>query len=322
MKFNELTIHTTTAGSEIVSGALFNEGISCFSVEDPRDFNELLESSTVPIDYVDDELIRDGDDVIVRVYLAQNEQGRLQQEGIIAGIEKLKKEFDGVDWLGTLDTTLSVTDEKDWENNWKQYFHPLPLGEKFLVVPSWEKVPGEGRTVVEIDPASSFGTGRHETTALCLESLEKVCHEGDDVLDMGCGSGILGIGAALLGAKHVDAVDIDMVAARIAGENTAKNGLPEGKIDVFCGNVLADKDLWYFFADKKYDLILANIVADIISEMLPLFRTCLNDGGTLICYGIISSRREFVLDALVSNGFTVAEIKEKNGWLAIICQKK
>ncbi|MBO4452969.1 MAG: 50S ribosomal protein L11 methyltransferase, partial [Clostridia bacterium] len=217
MIFDELTIHTTTAGSEVISGVLFNEGVTCFSVDDPRDLAELLDNSTVPIDYVDEGIIRDDGDVIVRVYLARNEQGKIRLEGILAGIEKLRAE--GEDWMGTLKTSLAESDEKDWEDNWKQYFHPLPIGERFLVVPSWEKADDPTRIVLEIDPASSFGTGRHETTSLCLEALEKLCIPGMNVLDMGCGSGILGIGAALLGAAHADAVDIDMTAARIAGEN-------------------------------------------------------------------------------------------------------
>ena len=319
MKFDELTIHTTTAGSEVVSGVLFNEGISCFSVDDPQDLADLLENQYVPVDYVEDGLLREDGDVLVRVYLAQNEQGRIQRDGIIAGIERLKA--DKEDWLGSLEMEFAVTDEKDWENNWKQYFHPLPIGEKFLVVPSWEKEEGNGRIVIEIDPASSFGTGRHETTYLCLEALEKLSPEGKEVLDMGCGSGILGIGAALLGSNHIDAVDIDMVAARIAEENAEKNNLEKGKMDVYCGNVLSDESLWNFFAEKKYGIILANIVADIISDMLPLFKSCLEDNGRMVCSGIISPRKEFVLDALKNNGFVVEELKEKNDWVAIVCKK-
>ncbi len=320
MKFNEVTIHTTTAGSEVVSGVLFNEGIVCFSVEDPRDLAELLENKYVPVDYVEEGLLREDGDVLVRVYLAENEQGQLQLEGILAGIERLKAT--GEEWLGTLETELSVTDEKDWENNWKQYFHPLPIGDKFLVVPSWEKIEGEGRVVIEIDPASSFGTGRHETTALCLESLENLSPENKNVLDMGCGSGILGIGAALLGAAHIDAIDIDMTATRIARENAEKNNVPESVMDVYCGNVLTDEKLWSSVAENKYDIILANIVADIISDMLPLFDACLKPDGRMVCSGIISPRKEFVLDALASNGFEVEELKEKNDWVAIVCRKK
>ncbi len=321
MVYDELTIHTTTAGSEVVSGVLFNEGITCFSVTDPRDLAELIENGGVPVDYVESGLLDGQSDVTVRVYLARNEQGAIQKTGIIAGVKRLKAENGNAEWLGSLDITVSESDDKDWENNWKQYFHPLSIGEKFLICPSWEKVPGEGRTVIEIDPACSFGTGRHETTALCLEELEKQDIAGKDVLDMGCGSGILGIAALKLGAKHVDAVDIDMVATRIAGENAEKNGIPEGLMDIYCGNILTDGTLCESLAQNSYSLILANIVADIISDMLPFFARCLDAQGHMICSGIISPRRDFVVDALGKAGFVIESIREKNEWVAIVCRK-
>lgn len=321
MVYDELTIHTTTAGSEVVSGVLFNEGITCFSVTDPRDLAELIENGSVPVDYVESGLLDGQSDVTVRVYLARNEQGAIQKTGIIAGVKRLKAENGNAEWLGSLDITVSESDDKDWENNWKQYFHPLSIGEKFLICPSWEKVPGEGRTVIEIDPACSFGTGRHETTALCLEELEKQDIAGKDVLDMGCGSGILGIAALKLGAKHVDAVDIDMVATRIAGENAEKNGIPEGLMDIYCGNILTDGTLCESLAQNSYSLILANIVADIISDMLPFFARCLDAQGHMICSGIISPRRDFVVDALGKAGFVIESIREKNEWVAIVCRK-
>ena len=321
MVYDELTIHTTTAGSEVVSGVLFNEGITCFSVTDPRDLAELIENGGVPVDYVESGLLDGQSDVTVRVYLARNEQGAIQKTGIIAGVKRLKAENGNAEWLGSLDITVSESDDKDWENNWKQYFHPLSIGEKFLICPSWEKVPGEGRTVIEIDPACSFGTGRHETTALCLEELEKQDIAGKDVLDMGCGSGILGIAALKLGAKHVDAVDIDMVATRIAGENAEKNGIPEGLMDIYCGNILTNGTLCESLAQNSYSLILANIVADIISDMLPFFARCLDAQGHMICSGIISPRRDFVVDALGKAGFVIESIREKNEWVAIVCRK-
>ncbi len=321
MVYDELTIHTTTAGSEVVSGVLFNEGITCFSVTDPRDLAELIENGGVPVDYVESGLLDGQSDVTVRVYLARNEQGAIQKTGIIAGVKRLKAENGNAEWLGSLDITVSESDDKDWENNWKQYFHPLSIGEKFLICPSWEKVPGEGRTVIEIDPACSFGTGRHETTALCLEELEKRDIAGKDVLDMGCGSGILGIAALKLGAKHVDAVDIDMVATRIAGENAEKNGIPEGLMDIYCGNILTDGTLCESLAQNSYSLILANIVADIISDMPPFFARCLDAQGHMICSGIISPRRDFVVDALGKAGFVIESVREKNEWVAIVCRK-
>lgn len=320
MIFDELTIHTTTPGSEAVSGVLMSQGISCFSVEDPEDLRELLSDGSVPIDYVEDGLLRDDGDVIVKVYLAQNEQGHIQREGIIAGLEKLRA--DCGDWVGTLEISVGATDEADWENNWKQYFHPLRIGNSFVVMPSWEKCEPDGRTVIEIDPASSFGTGQHETTALCLETLETLSVKGKTVLDMGCGSGILGIGAAKTGAKRVDCIDIDMNAARIAGENALKNGIGTEILTAVCGNVLTDAELWEKISEKKYDIILANIVADVISGMLPLFRKCLAPGGTLVCSGIIRPRADFVLSELERNGFTAAETKERNEWVAMVCRRK
>ena len=305
----------------MVSGVLFNEGITCFSVTDPRDLADLIENGGVPVDYVESGLLDAQSDVTVRVYLARNEQGAIQKTGIIAGVKRLKAENGNAEWLGSLDITVSESDDKDCENNWKQYFHPLSIGEKFLICPSWEKVPGEGRTVIEIDPACSFGTGRHETTALCLEELEKQDIAGKDVLDMGCGSGILGIAALKLGAKHVDAVDIDMVATRIAGENAEKNGIPEGLMDIYCGNILTDGTLCESLAQNSYSLILANIVADIISDMLPFFARCLDAQGHMICSGIISPRRDFVVDALGKAGFVIESIREKNEGVAIVCRK-
>lgn len=320
MKFDELTIHTTTSGSEAVSGVLLSQGITCFSVEDPKDLKDLLDSGSVPVDYVEDGLLRDDGDVIVKVYLSQDEEGKIQKEGIIEGLKRLKA--DNGSWVGPLTTSFAVSDEDEWLNNWKQYFHPLNIGDTFLVMPSWEKCEPNGRTVIEIDPASSFGTGRHETTSLCLKALEKIINPGDKVLDMGCGSGILGIGAALKGAKHVDCVDIDEVAARIANENALKNGVPKNVLTAVCGNVLTDRELYEKYASEKYDLILANIVADVISDMLPLFRKCLKDDGYLVCSGIIKPREEFVLDALENNGFSVKEMREENEWLQITARKK
>ncbi len=203
-----------------------------------EDYSELEKEAweIAHIDLIDEDLLeKDRTKAIVHVYIAPQEnpqeavaflRERYSAEGIVNEIE------------------LNACRNEDWENNWKQYFHPLPIGNNFLVVPSWERVPGEGRVVIEIDPASSFGTGRHETTALCLEALENLSPENKNVLDMGCGSGILGIGAALLGATHIDAIDIDMTATRIARENAEKNNVSDSVMDVYCGNVLTDEKLW------------------------------------------------------------------------------
>lgn len=320
MIFHELTIHTNTLGSELVSGVLMGAGISCFVTEDFNDLQEVIEEKSIPFDYIEDELLTDPGEVRVKVYLACNEQGKLQEEEILAGLKALKEagEFD----LGTLEVTFSHVDEKDWADNWKQYFHPLPIGNRFIVKPTWEPYEGNDRIVLEIDPASSFGTGQHETTALCLEELEDRDLAGKSLLDMGCGSGILGIGAALLGATDVVCVDIEQIAVETTKENAQINKLRDSVLKAYHGNILTDDALCrQVMVPEQYDFIAANIVADVILAMLPLFKTCLKPGGTMILSGIISPKKDLVLDAAKNEGFTVVSAREKNDWAVIRCEK-
>lgn len=318
MKFHKITVHANSLGVEFIQGVLMGAEAECFEIVDPTDLQELLDTQYVPFDYVDDALLETKDEEAkVRVYLADNSQGREKMALILDGIEALRgeTEFD----LGSLATEVSETDDSEWADNWKEFFHPLPIGEKFVVKPTWEDWEGEDRIILEIDPESSFGSGQHETTSLCLESLEYLPLEGVSILDMGCGSGILGIGALLLGAKDVLAVDIDKNAVDIAVKNAALN-----KVDNFtglCGNTLSDKDVYDKVTSKKYGVILANIVADVIIAMAPTFKQVLEDDGTLICSGIISPRKGEVIGALLENGFALTGISEKNDWVAITCTK-
>lgn len=318
MKFHKITVHANTLGVEFIQGVLMGAEAECFEIVDPTDLQELLDTQYVPFDYIDDALLETKDEEAkVRVYLADNSQGREKMQIILDGIEALRgeTEFD----LGSLATEVSETDDSEWADNWKEFFHPLPIGEKFVVKPTWEDWEGENRIILEIDPESSFGSGQHETTSLCLESLEYLPIEGVSVLDMGCGSGILGIGALLLGAKDVLAVDIDKNAVDIAVKNACLN-----KVENFtglCGNTLSDKDVYDKVTSKKYGVILANIVADVIIAMAPTFKQVLEDDGTLICSGIISPRKGEVIGALLENGFALTGISEKNDWVAITCTK-
>lgn len=320
MIFHELTIHTNTLGSELVGGVLMGAGISCFVTEDFGDLQEVIEEKSIPFDYIEDELLSDPGEVRVKVYLACNEQGKLQEEEILSGIAALKAsgEFD----LGTLEVTFSHVDEADWADNWKQYFHPLPIGNRFIVKPTWETYEGDDRIVLEIDPASSFGTGQHETTALCLEELEDRDLAGKSLLDMGCGSGILGIGAALLGASDVVCVDIEQIAVETTVENAKVNNLKDGVLKAYHGNILTDDALCEsVMVAEKYDYIAANIVADVILAMLPLFKKCLKPGGVMILSGIISPKKDTVLQAAEKEGFTILSAREKNDWAVIRCEK-
>lgn len=320
MTFEELTIHTNTPGSELVGGVLLAAGVSCFVTEDYNDLVQVIEEKSIPFDYIEESLLTDPGDVRVKVYLPRNEQGKLQHAEILAGLERLKAEAETD--VGSLQVTFSEVDEADWADNWKQYFHPLPIGERFIVKPTWEPYEGADRILLEIDPASSFGSGQHETTALCLEELEKLDLTGKSLLDMGCGSGILGIGAALLGADQVICVDIEQIAADTAAQNAEINHIPAGVLKTYCGNVLTDASLReQVLGENRYDVIAANIVADVIIAMLPLFRASLKPGGRLLCSGILETRQDEVLSVAREQGFTVFSAREKNDWAVIACGK-
>ena len=218
---------------------------------------------------------------------------------------------------GRLEAELSSLREEDWANNWKQYFKPFKVGERLAVKPSWEDyVNDDNRVILEIDPASSFGTGQHHTTRLCLELLEKSLNNGDKLLDMGCGSGILSIAAILLGAESAVAVDIDQNAANIARENAAKNNITSPQYTTYYGDITRDAAL----ADRidgEYDIITANIVADVLIAMKDCFMRYLKKGGTLIVSGIITERKDEVIDALIGAGFTSVETNVREGWAAV-----
>lgn len=316
MKFTELTIYTNTLGSEIVGGIITAAGISCYSVEDPADLEALLNDNTVPYDYIEEGLLNKTEgETLVKIYISQDEQGTAQLARIKQGVESIEG-----DCFGRLFMEEVTVDDGDWADGWKQYFHPLPIGEKFIVKPTWESCDSDGRIVLEIDPASSFGTGQHETTALCLRALENIDVENKRVLDMGCGSGILGIAAAKCGASEIVLVDIDSVAASIAEENLSVNGV-EDKCKVYCGNVITDGKLAETVFEGEYSLILANIVADVIKGMADMFYASLEEGGTLVCSGVIGGRRAEVESLLEEKGFKLLGTDEENDWVAIKCTK-
>lgn len=316
MEWTEVNIYTSAEGIELICAKLMDIGIKGFVIKDSADFNEFLENKNGQWDYIDEDLMGLADcETCITVYLPENNQGADMLTSIKNMLADVKKsDTDGV--YGRLEAELASIREEDWANNWKQYFKPFTIGEKLAVKPSWEDYIGDdGRKILEIDPASSFGTGQHHTTRLCLELLEKSVREGDKILDMGCGSGILSIAAMLLGAESAAAVDIEENAAATAQENARKNNIADEVYKTYFGNILADEAL----ADKiddKYDIITANIVADVLIAMKDYFVRYLRKGGTLIISGIIEERMDEVLSAVEGVGFIRQAVSVKEGWAA------
>lgn len=316
-------IHTSTEGIEPVSGILLLNGINGYEVCDSEDFNSFLENKEVYFDYIEDELLElKNCETTVTFYVPENTQGVETILAVKRELARLKSEDpDGT--FGTLEMDSDTKlEEQDWENNWKQYFKPFPVGEKIMIKPSWEKLDDAmGREIIEIDPSSSFGTGSHTTTRLCLEKIEEVLptlKQDPQLLDMGCGSGILGIAAVKLGAKHVNAVDIDENSARIAKENYEVNNIDSNKYEVFAGNILDNEKLYDKIGETAYDMIAANIVADVIMWMADMFKKFLAPDGRLIVSGIIAERSTEVINALEKAGFKVESFTEKEDWAVVV----
>ncbi len=323
MNWTEVNVYTTTEGIDPVYGRLLGVGVTGFAIRDAHDFEEFLNDKNGNWDYIDDDLMElKNCETCVTFYLADNSQGA----DMLAMVRSEMAELAAMDTekkFGRLVCELSDVREEDWANNWKQYFKPLKVGERLVVKPSWERLGDTDRTVLEIDPASSFGTGQHNTTQICLELLEQSLSENDRVLDIGCGSGILSIAAVLLGAGSACAVDIDMSSVKTAKENAVKNHIPAEKYIAYTGNIIGDEELRRRIGGG-YDLITANIVADVLIAMSPLFREFLVPMGTVIISGIITERCKEVMEAMEAAGFKRTELRESGGWAAasfVICPK-
>ena len=318
MKWLELAVYTTDAGIDAVSAALTGVGITGLSIEESHESAfAFLKEAAVFWDFADMDKIG-VDTPCVKGYLADVPENRPIADDAKRAIERLRSLDLGYD-LGSLAFTVVSVDEEDWANNWKKYYKPLEIGERLLVLPSWEPQPDTDRTVLKLDPGMAFGTGAHHTTRMCLEFLEKTVRQGDVMLDLGCGSGILSIASLLLGARSAIAVDIDPIAEKIAYENAAMNGITPETFRVLIGNVLSDAAVQQAIAGK-YPVVAANIVADVIIALCPLAKALVAEGGVFIVSGIIDERVEDVTAALTANGFRVEEQHSAEGWNAFLCR--
>ncbi|MBR5825567.1 MAG: 50S ribosomal protein L11 methyltransferase [Clostridia bacterium] len=275
-----------------------------------EDYSELEKEAweIAHIDLIDEDLLRkDRTKAIVHVYIAPQEN---PQEAVAFLRERYSAENIESEIL------LNACKNEDWENNWKQYFHPIPVGEKLLIRPTWEDEFDAGdRKVLNIEPGLAFGTGTHETTRLCLETLEKHIADGVTVLDIGCGSGILSVAALLLGAEKAVGVDIDALAVKTAIENGEANGFKEPEYTILQGN-LTDK------VSGKFNVVVANIVADVIIMFCENVADFMYDDSIFITSGIIDTREQDVLDAFEKYGFEVLARHTEGGWVCFECKKK
>lgn len=320
MDWIQVTITTTPKGIDPLCGILMDYGINGFEIEDEGDFHRFLEENKKYWDYVDDELLEQKKkETCVKVYVSNNTTGAEQLLAVRKRLDELRCENKN---FGSLQISLQDMSEEDWEENWKQFFHPLKVGERVLIQPEWESAEStDGRVVFTVNPGMIFGTGSHHTTQLCIEQLERYLKEGDRVLDLGCGSGILSIIALLLGAKHAEAIDIDPNAEKIAYENAERNGFGRERYTVHSGNILSDTALQAKFSENKFDIVLANIVADVIIPLSAIAPRFMHKDSIFITSGIIMSRIDEVKTALIRE-FDIKSIHEKNDWAAIVCTPK
>ncbi len=311
MEYTELTVSTTTGGADAVSALLMRLGAAGTQIIDRNDLPdpdkpgrnwELMDRTlldTAPAD------------VQVKAWFTDEDAGRVM-EALRLELDKMRAQ-DTDRAFGALTLSVGSIREEDWANNWKQYFKPFRVGKRMVVKPTWEDWTGKpDDLIIEIDPGMAFGTGTHETTALCIELIEQY-YAGGKLFDIGTGSGILAIAAALLGAENVYAIDIDEDAVRVARENVSQNGL-NGKITVEKGDLLKG-------VHGTYDFAVANILAPVICMLAAPLKPYLTPGGTFVCSGIIREMRDDVYQALTAAGYTILDERSRGDWCAFAVRK-
>ena len=317
MDWLELKIDTSHAGLDAVTDMLEQQGVTGVMIDDEADFQSFLENNRQYWDYVDDDLLAQKKGVSrVTFYLERNEDAYGTVAAVRMAMSALKKEHP--EYAPLLLTMADVADE-DWENNWKQFYKPMEIGSRLLVVPEWEEAADPTRVKLVLNPGLTFGTGSHATTRLCLQALDTHIHGGERVLDLGCGSGILSIAALRLGAESAFACDIDEKCVDVAYENAALNGIGKDRYTVRWGDVVTDQALRQELGGP-YDVVVANIVADVIKALASTVRPLVKEGGIFLCSGIIDDRAEEVAQCLRDNGWTIAEARSSEGWFSYLCR--
>ncbi|WP_195236844.1 50S ribosomal protein L11 methyltransferase [Romboutsia sp. 1001285H_161024_C4] len=308
MKWTEITIKTSTEAVEAITNILYEHNVGGVSIEDPKDF-KFQKKNEFDWDFVEEEIFNSGyDGVIIKTYITEERDVSEDIKSIKERIDGLK-EF-GID-VGEAIVELSYVDEEDWANEWKNYYKPTKIGEKIVVKPTWEEYEaGDEDLIIELDPGMAFGTGTHETTSMCIRELEKYVKPESKVFDIGCGSGILAIAAAKLGARDVLAVDLDEVAVKVSKENIELNNVSKS-VKALYGNLME-------VVTDKADIVVANIIADIIKLLAKDIKNFMKDDAVFISSGIIHAKVDEVKEALVSNGLEIVHVESLGEWNAIV----
>ena len=305
MRWIEVCIDTPEELIDERCEAMAAMGAGGFVIENEADFRDFLENNHQYWDYVDKELEDRFSGVSrIKCYLSDDDTGW-------DVLHQIRAAYEGVQ--------ISYVADSDWENNWREYYKPIEVGQKLVVVPEWEETPDDGRLPLRLDPGLIFGTGSHATTRMCLAALESFAGPGIRLLDLGCGSGILGIGGLVLGAEHCVGCDIDPKAPDVALANAALNGIGADRFQVYAGDILGDAGLRKEL-DTGYDVVLANIVSDVIIPLSAFVRSFLTEDGVFITSGIIEGRQEEVRAALEKNGFTIVGHSCQEEWHCFVCR--
>ena len=321
MKWNKYRLKTTTQAEDFVSGILMELGIHGVEIEDHVQISKEDKEAQF-IDYLA-ELPEDDGTAYISFYTEEKTEDKDDEQLLNALRDKLKEANKFID-VGEGTIEKSLTEDVDWVNNWKQYFKSFTV-ENFFIKPTWETMDDSHKDMemIEIDPGTAFGTGKHDTTQLCMKQLIRYVKKGDRVLDLGCGSGILSIVAKKLGAAEVDMTDIDPAAIQAVGENFAVNRMAMDDVEVIAGNVLEEKELQIKFEQKRYDIVVANILADVIIPIAGMVDRFLKPGGIFISSGIIYMKEDEVKEAVEKNDrVTLLDVVKQGDWRSVVAEKK
>ena len=316
MKWNKFRIKTTTEAEDIVCSSLMDLGIQGVEVEDKIPLTQ-REKEQMFVDILPEIDVDDGV-AYISFYLEEDED----KEKMLQEVREELKEIGTYVNVGSMEIEESQTEDVDWVNNWKQYFHQFTIDD-VLIIPSWEDVQpeDEDKMIIHIDPGTAFGTGMHETTQLCIRQIKKYVTEDTEILDVGCGSGILGMLALKFGAKHSTGTDLDPCAIDATHENMEVNGISRDQYRVMIGNIIDDKEVQDQVGYDRYDIVAANILADVLVPLTPVILNHLKTGGIYITSGIIEEKEETVVEAVKAAGLEVLEVNHQGEWVSVTARK-